>query len=221
MVTASISPRVEEDRYLALLRAANAIATCSDCSTASDMLVKGLREVTPFDCLHVVAFDKETNVPDWCLLEINGQRMEVASGDAFSIADSPIGWVHESGQPLITADWSQEPRFQRYGRFLGEFGIASTCTLPLTRGPRHLGVLTLGRFYPNAYDQEEIGFLGLVQFYKVNERERLRRDEEWEDDGYVKSTGSSGENGDRSPGGTPKRRERIRPSGPWLACSFF
>jgi phosphatidylserine decarboxylase len=66
-----------------------------------------------------------------------------------------------------------------------------------------------------------IGFLGLVQFYKVNERERLRRDEEWEDDGYVKSTGSSGGNGDRSPGGTPKRRERIRPSGPWLACSFF
>jgi formate hydrogenlyase transcriptional activator len=162
MVTASNSPRVEEDRYLALLRAANAIATSSDCSTASDILVKGLREVTPFDCVHVVAFDKETGVPDWCLLEINGQRMDVAAGDAFPLEDSPIGWVHESGQPLITVDWSQETRFQRYGHFLAELGIASTCTLPLTRGPRHLGVLSLGRFYPNAYDQEEIRFLGLV-----------------------------------------------------------
>ena len=62
-----------------------------------------------------------------------------------------------------------------------------------------------------------IGFLGLVQFYKVNERERLRREEEWEDDGYVKITGSGEENGDGRPGGRPKRRERIRPSGPWYA----
>jgi phosphatidylserine decarboxylase len=60
-----------------------------------------------------------------------------------------------------------------------------------------------------------IGFLGLLQFYRVNERERLRRDGEWEDDGYVKSVGSYGENGEGGTGGKPKRRERIRPSGPW------
>jgi phosphatidylserine decarboxylase len=47
-----------------------------------------------------------------------------------------------------------------------------------------------------------IGFLGFVQIRKVSERERLKREEEWED----------GENGER-----PKRRQRIRPSGPWFA----
>ena len=31
ITTASVYPRVEEERYLALLRAANAIATCNDC----------------------------------------------------------------------------------------------------------------------------------------------------------------------------------------------
>jgi len=66
-----------------------------------------------------------------------------------------------------------------------------------------------------------IGFLGLVHFYKVNERERLRREEEWEDDGYIKTAGSSGENGDRTSEGRPKRRERIRPSGPWLVYGFL
>ena len=71
-MAASIFPRVEEERYLALLRAANAIATCSDCHTASDTLVAQLREVTPFDCLHLVAYDKETNVPSWSLLDIDG-----------------------------------------------------------------------------------------------------------------------------------------------------
>ena len=38
----------------------------------------------------------------------------------------------------------------------------SSCTLPLTRGSRRLGVLSVGRRYPNAYDEEETYFLGLV-----------------------------------------------------------
>jgi len=162
MVSAtSVFPRVEEERYLALLRAASAIATCNDCSDASDTLSKKLREVTPFDWLHVVAFDKETQAPTWSLLEANGQRIEVPPGD-FSLADSPIPLVHESGETLLTLDWSQETRFPKYRALLAKLGIASTCTLPLTRGRRRLGVLSLGRFYPNAYDAEEVRFLELA-----------------------------------------------------------
>lgn len=163
MVTAaSIFPRIEEERYLALLRAANAIATCSDCHTASETLVRELREVTPFDSLHVVAFDKETNAPSWSLLEANGERKDTTFLQCLCIDDSPIQCVYDSGKPLVTPDWSRETRFQKYGGLLAELGIASTCILPLIRGPRRLGVLSLGRFYPNAYDEEEIRFLGLV-----------------------------------------------------------
>ena len=162
LTRASFSPRVEEDRYLALLNAANAIATCSDCDAASEMLIKQLREVTPFDFLHLVAFDKDTNAPAWSLLEANGKRIDVSSGPVVAVEDSPIRLVYESSQPLITADWSLEARFQEHRLFLAQLGIASTCTLPLLRGPRRLGVLSLGRFYPNAYDEEEIRFLGLV-----------------------------------------------------------
>src|ERR1700739_2307256 len=136
MVTAAASmiPRVEEDRYLALLHASNAIATCSDCSSASEMLIKQLREVTPFDSLHLVAFDKSKNAPAWSLLEVNGERIDSPSEGA-PLEDSPIQWVHESGQPLVTIDWSRETRFQKYGLYLAKLGILSTCTLPLIRGP--------------------------------------------------------------------------------------
>lgn len=163
MATAApIFPRIEEERYLALLRAANAIATCSDCHTASETLVRELREVTPFDSLHVVAFDKETNAPSWSLLEANGERKDATLSQCLCVDDSPIKWVYDSGKPLVTPDWSRETRFQKYGGLLAELGTVSTCTLPLIRGPRRLGVLSLGRFYPNAYDEEEIRFLGLV-----------------------------------------------------------
>lgn len=164
VTTASIPPRVEEERYLALLRAANAIATCSDCNSAADTLVKKLRDVTPFDCLHLVAFDRETDLSCFTLLEANGREegIDVPSEDSLSLEDSPIRWVHASGQPLVTADWGQETRFQKYGVLLAQLGISSTCTLPLARGSRRLGVLSLGRFYPNAYDEEEIRFLEVV-----------------------------------------------------------
>src|ERR1700739_2338117 len=110
MVTAAASmiPRVEEDRYLALLHASNAIATCSDCSSASEMLMRQLREVTPFDSLHLVAFDKETNAPTWSLLAANGQRIDGPSAHDLPLEDSPIQSVHESGQPLVTVDWTRE-----------------------------------------------------------------------------------------------------------------
>ena len=162
VTTASAYPMVEEQRYVALLRAANAIATSGDCDCASNALVEKLKEVTAFDFIHVAAFDKETNRPCWSLLEANGKRMESTALDELSSEHSPIPWVHETGSALITHNWSQETRFQPYGLFLANHGVASTCTLPLVRGSRRLGVMSLGRSYPNAYDEDEVRFLHLA-----------------------------------------------------------
>lgn len=115
-VTASIFPRVEEDRYVALLQAANAIATCSDCDATSEALVSKLREVTHFDFLHLVAFDKDTNQVCFSLLDANGRRLEPPADDVLPLADSPIQHAHDSGEAVVTLDWSLEPRFQSYGK---------------------------------------------------------------------------------------------------------
>jgi formate hydrogenlyase transcriptional activator len=162
VTTASAYTKVEEERYLALLRAANAIATSDSCDCASNELAERLKEVTAFDSIHVVVFDKESLQPCWSLLEINGEKAESGSLDDLSSEHSPIPLVHESGLPLATNDWSHETRFQTYGLFLANHGVVSTCTLPLVRGARRLGVLSLGRSYPNAYDEEEIRFLSLA-----------------------------------------------------------
>jgi hypothetical protein len=93
VATTSVTPHVEERRYLSLLRAPNAIATSSDCSAASDSLIRELREVTSFDSLHVVAFDKEKNSPCWYLFAVDGKRIDLASEGVLSLEDSPIQWV--------------------------------------------------------------------------------------------------------------------------------
>ena len=60
-----------------------------------------------------------------------------------------------------------------------------------------------------------IGFIGLAQLYRVTKREKAGREEEWEDDGYVRSTGNGEHESDGEAEGKPKRRPRIKPSGPW------
>jgi len=162
MVTAASAYPMVDERYLALLRAANAIATSGDCGCASDALLEKLKEVTTFDFIHVTTFDKETNRACWSLLETNGERVESAPLDDLSSEHSPIAWVYESGLPLVTDDWGAETRFRTYGLFLSNHGVASTCTLPLVRGSRRLGVMSVGRSHPNAYDQEEVRFLSLA-----------------------------------------------------------
>jgi formate hydrogenlyase transcriptional activator len=148
-------------RYEALLRATNAIGTCSDCDAASDVLLKTLLEVVPFDHLQLVAFESDTKTVGWHLLYSNGKRHDVRLADV-ALEDTPIAWVHESQQALVTADWKAEARFAKHGKFLKELGIASTCVLPLARGERRLGALSIGSTHPGAYLEEEVRFLSLV-----------------------------------------------------------
>jgi hypothetical protein len=57
-----------------------------------------------------------------------------------------------------------------------------------------------------------IAFLGGVQFYRVYAREQARKEEEDRAGNY--SDGEEWE--EHEPGKKPKKRKRIRPSGPWL-----
>ncbi len=148
-------------RYEALLRAANAIAGCDDCDSAADVLTKELREVVAFDYLQLVAFENETNAVGWHLLYSFGQRNKTALTDVV-LDGTPIAWVHEFQQSLVTSDWSRETQFSKHGQFLTELGIRSTCTLPLARGHRRLGVLEIGSAHPHARSEEEVRFLSLV-----------------------------------------------------------
>jgi GAF domain-containing protein len=78
------------------------------------------------------------------------------------LLDARKGEVHSSQKTFVVADWRQEPRFPNHREFLGHLGVVSTCSLPLARGARRLGVLSLGSMHPDAYPEEETRFLALV-----------------------------------------------------------
>jgi formate hydrogenlyase transcriptional activator len=162
MSAASIAiPEPFRDRYEALLRATHVIGSCDDCDRAGDVLLQALLEVVPFDYLQLVAFEPESNTVAWHLLYANG-RKQVLSLDEVVVRDTPTEMVHNTQRGLFTGDWTQETQFAKYGEYLNERGIASTCCLPLARGERRLGVLSIGSSRPHAYASDEVRFLSLV-----------------------------------------------------------
>src|SRR3984893_18499219 len=159
-LSATISEEYTQ-RYEALLRATNAIGTCSDCDATGDVLLQALREVIPFEYLQLVAIGNETMAVEWHLLYSNGARQDPPLTEVV-LQGTPVEWVHNSQQALVTVDWSRETRFAKHAEFLRELGIASTCVLPLARGQRRLGVLSLGRSYTDAYSEDEVRFVSMV-----------------------------------------------------------
>jgi len=140
---------------------AKAMSVCCDGDKAADVLTKELHEVASFDYLHLVAFENATEIVSWEVLHANGRTLDVSDPDGF-LREAATGSVHESQQPLVTADWRRETVFPKYREFLNQLGIVSTCSLPLARGSRRLGVLSIGSSRPHAYPEEETRFLRLV-----------------------------------------------------------
>ena len=140
---------------------AKAMAVCSNCDAAEDVLTKELHQVVHFDYLHLVAFENATQAVSWELLHVNGRTLNVSDREGF-LRDAPTDWVHGSQQPFVAVDWQREERFPKHREFLSQLGVVSTCSLPLARGTRRLGVLSLGSLSPHAYPEEETRFLRLV-----------------------------------------------------------
>src|SRR6266567_5456701 len=148
-------------RYEALLRATNAIGTSSDCDAAADTIVRALREVIAFDYLELVIFESDSWTVSWHLLHSNGVTQRFGLTDVV-VNGTPVESVHVSQQALVVANWNEEPRFRKHGQFLSGLGIAATCVLPLARGQRRLGVISVGTSRANAYSEDEVRFLSMV-----------------------------------------------------------
>src|SRR5215472_11794114 len=161
MNTLPAQQETHAQRYQALLRMAKALAVCEDCKHAGEVLVSQLGEVASFDYLHAVAYDTTTQAVAWEVLHANGQTLDVSDRYGF-LREAPTDWVYQSGQVLVTDDWSSETDFPQYRDFLSRLDIVSTCSLPLARGKRRLGVLTFGSSRPGAYPENERRFLELV-----------------------------------------------------------
>ena len=148
------------DRLGALLRASQAISSGGDRNHRVESFARELHSVVAFDYLFVGNCAEKAGEAK-CVLEANGRRFEPAEV-GMPFRESTGRWAHEKQQVLTIPDWTREQRFPKMQEFLGGLGIASTCTLPLTRPDRRIGVLEFGSSRPNAYAQDDVAYLSVV-----------------------------------------------------------
>src|ERR1700691_2668202 len=148
------------ERLGALLRASKAISNTGDRNRRLESFARELHSVVAFDYLFVGKWAEEATEAKW-MLEVNGKRFGPSDVE-IPLQECTGRWVQEEQQVLIIADWAEEQRFPKMQQFLGGLGIASSCTLPLTRPDRRIGVLEFGSSRPNAYAQGDVACLSVV-----------------------------------------------------------
>src|SRR6202167_247529 len=148
------------ERLGALLRASRAISNTGDRNRRLESFARELHSVVAFDYLCVAKWAEDATEAKW-MLEVNGKRFGPSDVE-IPLQECTGRWVQEEQQVLIIADWAEEQRFPKMQQFLGGLGIASSCTLPLTRPDRQIGVLEFGSSRPNAYAQGDVACLSVV-----------------------------------------------------------
>ncbi len=148
-------------RYEDLLRATTAIAGYRDIRTFRERFASELRRFITFDYVLVNIVDCETLAVQWRMFHAPGQDQEVPIPD-FLPDETPTTWVFENQKPVVISDWERETRYARMREYFRQFGIRSSCVLPLTTVHRRIGAFAVGDSRPDAYSAEAVQFLALV-----------------------------------------------------------
>ncbi len=148
-------------RYEALLRLLQLLITQRDPTALFRTLASELRHVVSFDGISLVVYDEAVRTVRFSMLEIVNPSEEVPPSEV-PLEETLSWWVYQHQRPLVIPCVETETRFPRLMGLLRQCGVRSLCGLPLTTVHRRLGGLCLGSVQPDAYSEEEVGFLSLV-----------------------------------------------------------
>jgi transcriptional regulator with GAF, ATPase, and Fis domain len=147
------------ERYEALLRVSQTLITIRSSDELFRLLAHELRSVVNFYFLRVGIYDENAPEPRIKLYGEPGVPLQVPP---LPKEETITWWVYQHQQALIISSLDAETRFPVVVKMLKTHGVRSVCALPLTALHRRLGGLTVGSTETNAYNREEVSFLGQV-----------------------------------------------------------
>ena len=148
-------------RYEALIRVSQAVSAHREPKKLFEVLVEELRRVVEFDGIGIAQYDETTDAIEWHV-SIDCEEPIPALKDKCAQKETMTCWVFRNQQPLVIPFVEDEIRFPDTIGFLKKHKMQSVCMLPLTTVHRRIGSIFIASEIPNAYDQDEVRFLGLV-----------------------------------------------------------
>ena len=147
------SPQSEEtgiERYRALLQVSEAIASHPDLPSLVQDLARLLPLVVPVNFVGLSLHDPQRNVMRLHVLRANVPA-DIIGGQETTPADTPVGLVWETQQPLLINNLAEEYRWSKIIALMREDGAQSCCLVPLTSAARQLGALEFSSLEKEAY----------------------------------------------------------------------
>ena len=139
-------------------RCARALASSLDVDAAFGAFIRELRGLIPFERMAVVL--AEDGVARVLATAGSAADEVMPPGTTLGLEENVLADVVATGQTVYRADmatsrYAEEPR-------LVELGLRSRVVAPLAVGARAVGLISLGRAEPDAFDEHEIELVGLL-----------------------------------------------------------
>src|ERR1700758_4631467 len=150
-----------DQRYCALLAVSEAIVSHRDLSALFHELAGRLHQVVRFDYLGLALHEATSNTLRIHLLE-GTEPTPLPSPPVLPLEEEPAGWVWQTQQAWIFSNVPEEKRWPRALERAKQYGVQSSCHLPLTTARRRLGILVFACKQSFAYETADVGFLHLV-----------------------------------------------------------
>ncbi len=151
----------DEQRYRALLDAADLIVLHSTLPELFHQLAKRLRQVTPYDVVNFVLHEDGRHLMRMNIWEnVTPEQSPVPI--RLEIDDPASALVWEQQEPLLIADLQTETRFPELLSVLRKRGLKSYCVLPMTTAQNRLGAIGFGSARAGAYLQADMEFMQRV-----------------------------------------------------------
>jgi signal transduction histidine kinase len=139
-------------------RCARALSSSLDLEEAFSAFIRELRGLVPFDRMAIVLAEEGAAR----VIATAGEQAEdvMPPGTELNLEDNLLSEVVARGQTVYRRDMSR-PEYAEETRLL-ELGLRSRVAAPLLAGARTIGLLSLGRREPDAFQSHEIELVSLL-----------------------------------------------------------
>ncbi|GMV49006.1 MAG: Formate hydrogenlyase transcriptional activator [Nitrospirae bacterium] len=149
------------ERYRALLRVAEAIASHSDLAALTQDLARLLPSVVPVNFVGLSLHDLQRGVMRLHVLQANVPA-DIIGGQERPPDETPAGLVWATQEPLLLNDLTKEQRWPEVIGLMREDGVQSCCLVPLTSAVRRLGALEFSSLEKDVYRTSDLELMQQV-----------------------------------------------------------
>ncbi len=140
-----------------LNRISQAITSTLDLTETLTIITENTTKLLQVDAASVVLHDKEAN--DLWFAAASGEASEFVQGKRLALGQGILGWVAQSGEPLLVPDTATDPRY--FGDFDAESGFQARSILcvPLLVKEQPIGAIEAINKENGTFDEEDLRLL--------------------------------------------------------------